>query len=63
MAASDSGDQYGWYKNGLNGSVYFPYNGGAWEGGKYWQQCGYVPDGDTAHTIPCCGLPIFRVVI
>ena len=49
IAASDSGDQYGWYKNGTDGAVYFPYNGGAWgDGGNYWQTRGYVPNGDTA---------------
>ena len=41
---SDSGDQYGFYKDG----VYFPYNGGAWDGGTFWMTRGYVPDGDTA---------------
>ena len=49
ISASDSGDQYGWYKNGSDGSVYFPYNGCAWEGGNFWMGRGYVPDGDTAH--------------
>lgn len=49
ISASDSGDQYGWYKNGTDGAVYFPYNGGAWgDGGNYWQTRGYVPNGDTA---------------
>lgn len=44
---SDSGDQYGFYKNGTNGAVYFPYNGAAWAGGSFWMKRGYVPDGDT----------------
>ena len=49
ISASDSADQFGWYKNGEDGAVYFPYNGAAWEGGDFWMGRGYVPDGDTAH--------------
>ena len=45
---SDSADQYGWYMNGTDGSIYFPYNGGAWAGGNFWMTRGFVPDGDTA---------------
>ena len=46
---SDGGDQYGFYKNGTNGAVYFPYNGAAWDnsGGEFWMKRGYVPNGDT----------------
>jgi len=48
ISASDSADQFGWYKNGTDGAVYFPYNGAAWEGGNFWMTRGFVPDGDTA---------------
>ena len=48
ISASDSGDQLGWYKNGTNGTVYFPYNGAAWEYGTFWMGRGFVPNGDTA---------------
>ena len=48
ISDSDSGNQWGWYKNGTNGSIFFPYNGAAWEG-DFWMHRGYVPNGDTAN--------------
>lgn len=33
---SNGGDQYGWYLNGDDGAIYFPYNGAAWAGGNFW---------------------------
>ena len=45
---SNGGDQYGWFLNGTDGAIYFPYNGAAWAGGNFWMHRGFVPDGDTA---------------
>ena len=46
---SNGGDQYGWYLTGTNGTLYFPYNGAAWQDGNFYMSRGFVPNGDTAH--------------
>ena len=38
FSSSDSANNYGFYKNGTNGSVFFPYNGAAWEGTYFMQR-------------------------
>lgn len=45
VSASDSADQYGFYKS----NVYIPYSGAAWNGGNFWMHRGYVPNGDTGN--------------
>lgn len=47
FTGSDSGNVWGWYKNGTNGTIFIPYNGAAWEG-TFWMQRAPVPDADSA---------------